>query len=84
MADSVTTNVQVTPTVTLSSNDEAGAKYIAAALVKSAEFQAAGTQALASAIVAGGRPAAAEKKTTYNPVNLALWAVIAYLALKGL
>lgn len=83
MAESVTTNVQVTPTVTLSSNDEAGAKYIAAALVKSAEFQAAGTQALASAIGAAGRQPA-EKKTTYNPANLALWAVIAYLALKGL
>jgi len=83
VAETVTTNVQVTPTVTLSSNDEAGAKYIAAALVKSAEFQAAGTQALASALGAAGRPPA-EKKSTSNPANLALWGLIAYLILKGI
>lgn len=85
----VTTNVQVTPQVTLQSNDEAGAKYIAAALIKSSQIQAAGTESLAVALArknpapgeAGGSPA--KPKTTTNPANLALWGLIAWALLKG-
>lgn len=83
MAES-TTNVQVTPTTTITLPsppvNNAGSEAIAAALLKSSENQAVATASLAAAL-APQREATMPtnaKKTADNKLNLALLAIIAF------